>query len=179
MDRRGLTAVTWLIIPILTISTFVEWAGLSEVEFISAAVFSGVRMPLITPSYSGVPMKYRITGAVLSLSLLLLTFSAVAYAGGGHSASQLERAGWFCINTGPHNWVHCFPPGAFASSASVTVKVFDVTGSPFLGTELLIRADLYGGQPCAQDGGDDYGLLPAAVSGLPVDYRACHHFDTG
>jgi hypothetical protein len=38
----------------------------------------------------------------------------------------------------------------------------------------LDPADLYRGQPCPQDGLSEWGLLD-----LPVDYRACHHFETG
>jgi hypothetical protein len=69
-----------------------------------------------------------------------------------------------------------------AASANLSVKVFETTdvnatSAEFLGTELLIRADLYAGQPCAQNGGE-YELLPASESGLPVDYRACHHYAT-
>ncbi len=135
-------------------------------------------MPLITPSYWGPTMKYRFTGALLSLLLLSLTFSAVAYAG-GQTASQLTKAGWACDNAGPHNWVHCLKPGFDPTSESQIVKVFSPDGSTFLGTELLLRADLYHGQPCAQDGGDAYDLLPAFPAGpFPVAYHACHHFDT-
>ncbi len=124
-------------------------------------------------------MKYKITGALLSLLLLLLTFSAVAYAGGGHTASQLTRAGWFCVIAGPNDWTHCFKPGFDPTSESLIVKVFSEDGNTFLGTELLLRADLYHGQPCAQDGGGEYGLLPPfPVGPFPVAYRACHHFDT-
>ncbi len=125
-------------------------------------------------------MKYKLVGALVSLSLvLLLTFSAVAYARGGHTASQLDRAGWFCLNAGPHNWVHCLKPGFDPTSPSLIVKVFSEDGSKFLGTELLLRADLYHEQPCPQDNLDEYELLPAAPVGpFPVAYRACHHFDT-
>ncbi len=131
-------------------------------------------------------MNYKFVAALVSLSLvLLLTFSAVAYAGGHnadrHNADQLTKAGWTCFPAGPHDWVHCLKPGFDPTSedASRIVKVFDVGGSPFLGTELLIRADLYHGQPCPQDNLDEFDLLPAAPVGpFPVAYRACHHFDT-
>jgi hypothetical protein len=56
----------------------------------------------------------------------------------------------------------------------VVVKVFGVPGYPFLGTELLIRDDLYNNQPCPQDGLDKYEDL----SGEGLPYYACHHFDT-
>ena len=80
--------------------------------------------------------------------------------------------------------MHCFQARAFTSPASVTVRVFGgtdpaATDAPFLGTELLIRDDLYAGQPCPQDGNAEYDLLPAALTPFDVGYRACHHYETG
>ncbi len=49
--------------------------------------------------------------------------------------------------------------------------VFDSTGTTFHGTELLIRADLYQGQPCPQDNLDEFESV------LDGAYFACHHFD--
>ena len=70
------------------------------------------------------------------------------------------------------------PPKSDPSSdESLKVKVFTEDGLTFLGTEILIRADLYGGQPCATDGGGEYVLLDAGAP-FPIAYRACHHFDT-
>lgn len=122
--------------------------------------------------------------SLVPLALTLAMFLAPVWVGSadarGNSPAKLARAGWLCVNAGPNALVHCFPPGAFQSTASVSVKVFDTTDvesddAHFLGTELLIRADLYEGQPCAQNGGE-YELLPASVTGLPADYRACHHY---
>lgn len=112
------------------------------------------------------------------LGTLILLSSAVTIAGAsaeGQNASQLEDAGWTCIVAGPSDWIHCFPPSQNPSAAPATlqVKVFDVAGYPFLGTELLIRADLYHGQPCPQDDSETYEPVP----GMP--YLACHHFQTG
>ena len=104
--------------------------------------------------------------------LVLLTTTVVAASAGGNNAAQLTRAGWNCVTAGPNDWVHCDPPGTGASDATIVVKVFDVPGSPFLGTELLIHADLYRGQPCETDGGGPYADLS------PFPYFACHHFDT-
>ena len=126
-------------------------------------------------------MNTKLT-VVLALVLLLgLGLPGLASAK-GLSPAQLTRAGWLCVNAGAENWAHCFPPGAFASTASVHVMVFDTTDvtatdAEFLGTELLLRADLYSGQPCPQDGGE-YTYLPSFASGLPVDYMYCHHFAT-
>ncbi len=116
-------------------------------------------------------MKSKVTGVSLSLVLLLL---AVSPAFAGQTSTQLVNAGWFCDNAGPNNWVHCFPSGAFASSTTLTVKVFSEDGSTYLGTEILIRDGFYRGQPCIQEGGEEYAFLPAAATGLPYDYWACH-----
>lgn len=116
--------------------------------------------------------------AVLIAMLLLVVAFTVAYA--GPTSEQLENAGFTCINTGPYNFTHCFPPymtipddlgsGKFET---VQVKVFDEAGTTFLGTELLVRADLYKWQPCPQDGGGPYDDL-TEVPGIP--YFGCHHF---
>ena len=93
---------------------------------------------------------------------------------------RLAARGWTCVPI-PMLGVHCFPPGAFASSPSISVLVFDTddpndADAAFLGTEILIRADLYAGQPCTAEGGE-YALLPASETGFPADYRACHHYE--
>jgi len=100
-------------------------------------------------------------------------FSGPAIAG-GHTAGQLEAAGFICFNGGPPitNWVHCLDLDKFGNPA-VPVKVFSEDGMTFLGTELLLRADIYSGQPCPQD---DLNLWDdESVEG----YFACHHFHTG
>lgn len=107
---------------------------------------------------------------VLGVMLLMLSVT-VAYAR-GHSASQLENAGWDCMNAGPSNFMHCFAPGG-GSEQTVQVKVFEEAGSPYLGTELLIHEDLYNGQPCPQDHLATYDPVP------DTPYVACHHFETG
>lgn len=102
--------------------------------------------------------------------------------GQGKATRNLERLsshGWMCVPI-PQLGVHCFGPGAFSASASVPVLVFDTDdpmhpAAPFLGTEILIRDDLYAGQPCAAEGGE-YELLPASETPFDVDYRACHHY---
>lgn len=128
--------------------------------------------------------RYLVPGFVLGLVVVGALFVASANSAGAHGTNpaQLSRAGWFCFNV-PDLGVHCVPPGGMASSASVSLHVFDTndpgaTHAPFLGTEILIRADLYAGQPCPQDGGGEYHFLPSSESGLPVDYFACHRYDT-
>ena len=59
-----------------------------------------------------------------------------------------------------------------ADASSIVLQVFKPDGT-FAGTELLLRADLYAGQPCPQDSLPTWDLLPFSGG-----YYACHHFDT-
>ncbi len=120
-------------------------------------------------------MRKKLLFVVILMVLLISTVMAASAA--GQTSATLEMAGWSCNNAGPHNWVHCLKPGVDPTSESQIVKVFSENGDTFLGTELLIRADLYGGQPCATDGGGEYALLGAGAP-FPIAYRACHLFDT-
>jgi hypothetical protein len=119
----------------------------------------------------------KVIGILAAMVLLLLAVTVAGAA--GHTSDQLANAGWDCIPAGPSLWIHCAPPSVDfpedvgkGERATIQVKVFGVSGSPFLGTELLVRADLYNDNtPCAQDGGGEYGTL--------AGYRTCHHFYTG
>ena len=80
------------------------------------------------------------------------------------------------------HYQHCAPREALSGRASagetdapsLELRVFDFTTGEYAGIESLMRADLYQGQPCWQDGQSEWGLLD-----LPVDYRACHRFRDG
>jgi len=113
--------------------------------------------------------------------------AGIAYSAGGSggTADQAAAAGWNCEPNVPiaGNYLHCAPPGkpsvvdlvsGTTTAPTLELRVFDFTTHVYAGTESLIRADLYAGQPCNQDGQDTWGLLD-----LPVDYYACHHFETG
>ena len=118
-----------------------------------------------------------IVGAILLMAAAMTSGAGVAEAH-GVSPAKLNRAGWSCDNIAPLG-VHCFPPGTGASSASISVLVFDTTDegathAPFLGAEILIRSDLYHGQPCPQEGLDEY----VDLSGIGLPYFACHRYDT-
>ncbi len=119
---------------------------------------------------------------VLALALTVATAlgAGMALAGGGATMAQSQTAGWDC---NPQvliiGYYHCAPPGkpsvldminGNTSAPSIVLRVFNPDGS-LAGTEQLLRADLYQGQPCRQDGLEAWGLLP-------FGYRACHHFDT-
>lgn len=118
----------------------------------------------------------RIGGAAFLALMLFVVLGSSAIAG-GVSPEKLGKAGWLCVPI--EGQVHCFPPGDVPpGGASITVRVFD-TANPtaaeadFLGTEILIRADLFAGQPCPQDGG-----TYADVNVGGTDYKACHRYDT-
>jgi hypothetical protein len=133
-------------------------------------------------------MKLRKLMVLFAVAALMLTaFSAVAFAGGNRPKHLGER-GWTCVDPdGPGVLtVHCFPPAVdlFAiimgqeSPASIQAKVFDTLDpaaedAGFFGTEILIRGDLYGGQPCPQSGENEYDVVPLGGT----DYRACHHYE--
>jgi hypothetical protein len=117
-------------------------------------------------------MKFKFVSimfALLSMMMIVATVGAK-----GNTAAQLDNAGWTCFNTGPNNWTHCWKKGPGASPSTVPVKVFSEDGTDFVGTELLIRADLYNGQPCPQEGGGEYAELDFESDGT-IDYYACHH----
>lgn len=122
----------------------------------------------------------KLKGLILVILVLGALLGTGVVGAAGENPAQLSKAGWTCFNAGPHTWVHCIPPGAGNSPAIMIVKVFDTTDvtsidADYLGTELLIHADLYNGQPCPQNHLEEYeDLFP--VTGAP--YYACHHFDT-
>ncbi len=116
-------------------------------------------------------------------ALLAVALAGIAYGNPGASTDmdQTKAAGWDC---NPEvlivGYYHCAPPGKASvldiatgqtSPPSVVLRVFNPDES-FAGTEMLRRADLYAGQTCPQDNLEKWDLLD-----LPVDYRACHHFD--
>lgn len=111
---------------------------------------------------------------------------AVAFAAGGLSPAQLNDQGWTCFNvvanTGPLG-VHCVPPGQpFPPTGEPHIQLlyFFHTTDPtsdapdFTGTETLIRADLYQGEPCPTEPGPNGGYTFLPDIGLPLDYYACH-----
>jgi len=109
-----------------------------------------------------------------TLRACLVTLAALAFSGtawAGHVPAQLERAGYFCFNAGPSNFTHCLKAEQFGYPA-VPVKVFSEDGNDYLGTEMLLREDIYKGQPCHQDGLDYW-----EYNG-DIGYYACHHFYT-
>jgi hypothetical protein len=129
-------------------------------------------------------MYLRLTLFVVP-AVLAVVLAAVAQ-GNPQGMSDLEQTDkqWDCEPYIPiaGNYQHCAPPGkpsvadllAGTNEPSLVLRVFDFDTGEYAGIEFLIRADLYQGAPCWQDGQPEWGLLD-----LPVDYRACHRFETG
>jgi hypothetical protein len=106
----------------------------------------------------------------------------------GVSPAQLTAAGWDCFN-GPRPFnpkIHCSPPGQLElilseqarSAIFLTFDTEDPTAedASLLGTERLIRADLFQGQPCPTDPPSlEYSHLGPR---LGWDYYICHTFDS-
>ncbi len=115
-------------------------------------------------------MRRAAISLVLAM-MLVASFASQAMAR-GISPARLAAAGWTCFDV-PGLGVHCMAPGDSWGSPTVQLLYFDTTSptdadADFLGTESLIRADLYNGQPCPTQGLDDYFLIP------PLGYYACH-----
>ncbi len=126
-------------------------------------------------------------GVIAALGVLFVLALAVvppAAAGPGQSPAQLTKAGWDCIVV--FGAVHCSPPGGLAlvlsgAAETMTFSVFGTTDptateAPFSGTELIVRADIFSGQPCPTDppSGQYTYLLPL----IGLDYYACHWYDS-
>lgn len=113
----------------------------------------------------------RIAPFIAALSLTLaLAGSASA---GGLSLGRLQDAGWTCFDVDGPLGVHCMSRGDAWGQPQVQLLYFDTQsvsdrGASFLGTESLIRADLYAGQPCPTQSLPDYFFIP------PLGYYACH-----
>ncbi len=115
------------------------------------------------------------------LGLALLTAVAItAIAVGSVSAKgpqpgHLGEHGWTCFNVEGLG-VHCAPPGRTwappVEAATPLLYWFDTTDpsetdADFSGTEMLLPHALYHGQPCPQEGLEDWANIGIA--------RACHH----
>lgn len=97
----------------------------------------------------------------------------------GVSPDQLGDAGWDCpVVLGA---IHCAPPGGLArvlsgEAETMSFLVFSTSDGTFLGTELIVRADLFNDEPCPTDPPSRQytHLLPL----LGLDYYACHRYDS-
>ena len=117
---------------------------------------------------------------IISSAAVTAALAAFAHAGSGATLSQAQAAGWDCaplITIG--GYFHCAPPGkpsvadliAGTDVPTIVLRAYnDDADRTLAGTEVLLRADLYAGQPCPQDNLATWDLLP-------FGYYACHHFD--
>jgi hypothetical protein len=130
-------------------------------------------------------MRRLLIATVLG-ALAVLQVSAVSAQ--GVSPAQLQRAGWSCLLPPPefNPNVHCAPPGQLEGVISGEAKVamfvafgtsdVDATNAPLLGTERMIRADLFHGQLCPTDPPSfEYSWL---FPRFGWDYYICHTFDS-
>ena len=118
-------------------------------------------------------MRSKLFAVLFSIVLLLMAFSSAAAA--GPTVEQLENAGWFCFIP-PNSGLgfHCWRPERSpltGSPTSVPVLFFDPNTEEFVGTEILLNTDVYGEQPCPQEGESSYHILPFPYA----NYAACHH----
>ena len=128
------------------------------------------------------PRTVLVLGAVAAAAVSV----ALAHAGGAPGPGVLAERGWTCF-VPPGDRVHCAAPGAkldadgLPAGPTLTLRMFDTADAGasearFLGTELLVRGDLYRGQPCPTDPYDD-PTTPGVERGytpLPFGYLACH-----
>ncbi|MDQ3880349.1 MAG: hypothetical protein M3295_04680 [Chloroflexota bacterium] len=112
------------------------------------------------------------------LSLVAAGMVAMTIAGpvsaNGPQPGRLGEHGWTCFNV-PDLGVHCAPPGReWAPPVEMptpllywggTTDPMD-TAADFSGTEMLLPHALYHGQPCPQEGLDEWKDIGIA--------RACH-----
>jgi hypothetical protein len=121
---------------------------------------------------------------------LLTVVAALGVSGTAASSSsqatkaQAVAAGWDCSpNITILGYFHCAAPGSpslldlitgAATPPTLHLNVYNGETELLAGTEQLIRADLFRGQPCPQEGGG-WGPLNFYGSSDP-EYYGCHHF---
>lgn len=130
-------------------------------------------------------MRRLLAAALLAV---VVSLPAAGVSAHGVSPAQLRAAGWDCILPPPefNPNVHCARPGSLASILSAEAEVVvwlafattDVAAmeAELLGTERMIRADLFHDQACPTDPPTfEYSWL---VPRFGWDYYICHTFDS-
>lgn len=112
---------------------------------------------------------------LLALATLVCGLTLAGVAAADVTPAHLAAAGWTCFNDPGAPRLVCADPGHGRpvpgnpdAPPSYSLKLFQLDGA-FIGTETLIRADLYQGQPCESTGGA-YLFVP------PIGYYRCEHF---
>lgn len=129
------------------------------------------------------PTRFRLLGLAL-VAALVVALQAPASAGRSVNPVQLADAGWDCIEGPPFNpTIHCSPPGMLERIVAHTAVSglwltfdTDTVDATFLGSERVIRADRYNGQPCPTDPPSLTYSHMLERTGL--DYYVCHTFDS-
>ena len=106
----------------------------------------------------------------------------------GLNPAHLAALGWDCLLPPPefNPNVHCSPPGQLEAIIAGEARSgmflafgtddLAATDAPLLGTERVIRGDLFHGQPCPTDPPTfEYGWL---FPRFGWDYYICHTFDS-
>jgi len=127
-------------------------------------------------------MKRIVVTFLLSTVALLALSGAVHAKGNGLAQGAIEARGWTCF---PGDiMIHCVHPntdldalgaGQLASVPSLNFSL--PNGERFLGTEILIRADLGSdSRPCRQGTEPDGTYEAVDFGGAPgPEYYSCHH----
>ena len=118
-------------------------------------------------------MRRSLVALLASGALMALLVGPVA--AGGVNPAQLSKAGWSCFDV-PNLGVHCSPPGVSpigSHNATPLLYFFNTTDpnetdTDFSGTEQILTAETYNGQPCPQEGIEVWTNLG------PLGF-ACHH----
>lgn len=124
-------------------------------------------------------MLHRFALFALFALLGVLVLAAPAAPSSQATMAQAEAAGWDCSPNFPlFGHFHCSPPGhpslldvflGAADPPTLILNLYDGETQLFSGTELLIRADLFAGQPCPQESGS-WSFLDF----FGADYYGCH-----
>src|SRR5712691_6116883 len=112
---------------------------------------------------------------VLAAVAVAVGVAASAASADGLTAAQLQAQGWACRIPSGETLLNCRAPGSEplpTGPTEVNFLVFDATGTTFVGTEHLIRSDLYAGQPCQGTPTGTYDFIPVGPG-----YDGCYHFD--
>ena len=127
------------------------------------------------------PRAFPFVASFAAIAIATVTLVGAVNGAGSRTLAKAQAAGWDCnplILIGGH--YHCSPRGVpsvqdiadgTATTPSVVHQVFRPDGT-FAGTETLIRADLFAGQPCPTD-----QWLPVPPWLPTPTYYACHHFE--
>jgi hypothetical protein len=117
--------------------------------------------------------RWRLTFTLVAVAVALGVTGTAASAG-GLATAQLQAQGWACRIPAGESLLNCRSPGSEplpAGPTEVNFLVFDASGTTFLGTEHLIRADLYAGQPCQGTPTGRYEFIAVGPG-----YYGCYHF---